>query len=102
VISSFIKHPIFRGLVRPTFDQGRKRRAGTALQARRNCRVNPMAQVCYYEVISVPPGCTEYTVGETVEGPCDGGSCQDIIVGAGPCADAYLMALSCACEESEG
>jgi hypothetical protein len=60
-----------------------------------------MAQVCVYIVSYVPAGCTEYKLGDTVEGPCNG-PCQDLVIGDGPCEGAYLTALSCSCEESGG
>jgi hypothetical protein len=58
-----------------------------------------MALVCVYMVTSVPAGCTQYTLGQIVEGPCEG-ACEDLVIGDGPCKDAYLMAMSCTCEES--
>lgn len=41
-----------------------------------------MAEVCEYEVVSVPPDCTTYTVGQIVYGECQP-CCQTTVVACG-------------------
>jgi hypothetical protein len=56
---------------------------------------------CEYMVAYVPPGCTDYYVGQIVYSDCpDDGTCRDATLEEeGACQGVSFVAMSCQCEQ---